>query len=133
MSIISVRAALETALNGITGSVPTAWENSPYKPITGTAYQAAYLLPVTENPTMGDDYHRISGVFQINLFYPLQAGTKNAATRAELIKTTFKRGNSYTSGSVTVRIEKTPEIGQGRVDGAWWMVPVKIRFFAGVN
>lgn len=133
MSIVSVRAALQTKLNAIPGGIPVAWENVDYTPIAGTPYQAAYVIPAEpENPTMGDDYYREQGIFQISLFYPIQNGTLTCETRAELIRTTFKRGESMTSGSVTVRINKTPEISQGRVDGDRWMIPIKIRYFAGI-
>lgn len=134
MSIVSVRAALETKLNAMTPSLATSWENLPYTPVAGTPYQAAYVIPATpDNATMGDAYYREQGIFQVSLFYPLQAGAGVAAARAQLIRTAFKRGTSMTSGSVTVRIDKTPEIGQGRVDGDRWHVPVKIRWFAGIT
>jgi hypothetical protein len=133
MSIASVRAALETKLAAMTPSLATAYENAPYTPISGTPYQAAYLLPVTENPTMGDGYYRLAGIFQITLFYPLQTGPAAAAARAELIRTAFKRGTSMVSGSVTVIVERTPDILQGRVDGDRWALPVRVRFFAGIT
>jgi len=133
MSIVSVRAALQTELNNIPGSIDVAWENVKYDPIDGTPYQAAYVLPSVENPTMGDDYHRLIGIFKVNLYYPLLAGTATAEARAELIKTTFKRGTSMTSGGITVRVNKTPEILQGRADGDRWMIPINIRWFAGVQ
>lgn len=132
MSITSVRAALETQLATITPAIATAYENAPYTPVSGTPYQAAYLLPVTENPTMGDGYYRLAGIFQITLFYPLQTGPAAAAARAELIRTAFKRGTSMVSGSVTVIVERTPDILQGRVDGDRWALPVRVRFFAGI-
>lgn len=134
MSMTAIRAALETKLNAMTPALATARENLPYTPIAGTAYQALFLMPATpENPTMGDGYYREQGIFQVSLFYPLQAGPKAATDRAILIRTAFKRGTSLVSGTTTVRIDKTPEIGQGRVDGDRWMVPVKIRWFAGIN
>jgi len=135
MSIISVRAALQSKLDGMSPALATAWENfkDDSVPIDGVPYQAAYLLPSVENPTMGDDYHRLIGIFQINLYYPLLEGTATAEARAELISTTFKRGTSMASGGITTRIEKTPEIMPGRADGDRWMIPIKIRFFAGVN
>ena len=133
MSLASVRIALETKLNGMTPSISTAWENVPFTPVSGTPYQAAYLLPATPaNPTMGDGYYREHGIFQITLMYPIQAGTLTAATRAELIRSTFKRGTTLISGTVSVIIERTPEIGQGRVDGDRWALPVKIRWYAGI-
>ena len=134
MSIVSIRAALETKLNTITPALATVWENIGYTPVAGIAYQAAYILPAdTENPTMGDDFHRELGLFQVSLFYPVQAGTATAAARAELIKTAFKRGTSMVSGTVTVRINRTPSIGQGRVDGDRWHIPVKIQYFADIQ
>jgi len=132
MSIVSVRAALQSKLNGM-AALDTAWENISYTPVVGTPYQAAYVMPaIPDNPTMGDDFYREQGIFQISLFYPLQEGTAIAEARAQLIRTTFKRGTSMTSGGVTVRIDKTPEIGAGRVDGDRWHIPVKIRWFAGI-
>lgn len=133
MSIVLVRSALQTALNGMSPALATAWENVDYVPVTGTPYQAAYVLAAEpDNPTMGDAFYREQGIFQISLFYPIQVGTAAAEARAELIRTTFKRGTSFTSGTVTVQIEKTPEISPGRVDGDRWHIPVKIRWFAGI-
>jgi len=133
MSIISIRAAIESKLATISPAISTAYENVPFTPVTGTAYQAAYLMPATPaNPTMGDGYYREQGIFQVTLMYPLQAGPKTAADRAELIRAAFKRGTTLTSGTVSVIIERTPEIGQGRVDGDRWALPVKIRWYAGI-
>ena len=133
MSISSVRIALESKLNAMTPSLSTAWENVPFTPVTGTAYQAAYLLPATPaNPTMGDGYYREQGIFQISLMYPLQAGPKTAADRAEAIRTAFRRGTTLTYNSVKVIIDRTPEIGEGRVDGDRWSVPCKIRWFSSI-
>jgi len=133
MSIVSVRAALQTKLNGIAGSIAVAWENVGYTPVVGTPYQAAFVMAATpDNPTVGDGFYREQGIFQVSLFYPLQAGTATAEARAQLIRTTFKRGTGMVSGGVTVLVDKTPEIGQGRVDSDRWHIPVKIRWSAGV-
>lgn len=133
MSAIEIRAALETALNGMTPALVTAWENQAFNSQpASTAYQQPFLLLAEpENPEMGGMY-RQRGIFQINLFYPPQVGPKDAATRAEAIRTLFKRGATFVSGTVTVIIEKTPEIGQGRSDGDHWFVPVKVRFYSNI-
>jgi hypothetical protein len=62
--------------------------------------------------------------------YPLQTGPAQAEARAELIRATFYRGASFTSGSVTVNIEDVPEVSSGREDGDRWAVPVRIRWRA---
>lgn len=137
MSITNIRAALETALNAITPSLATVWQNMPYTPVKGTAYQEVYLMPATPaNPTLGDGYYREQGILQINLMYPILTGAGTAEARAELIRTKFKRGASFTYSTDTVIIETTPEILQGRVSGEnndKWCVPVRVRWFAGIN
>jgi hypothetical protein len=128
MSLASIRSALETALNGITGSVPTAWENAAYSPVTGTAYQRATLLPAEpQNIEIGPGYTE-RGIFQVDLFYPKDTGAKAAIARASLIRSTFAFGTELTSGSVRVNINATPEIGAARADGDRFMVPVRIRW-----
>jgi len=134
MSIVLVRSALQTKLNAMSPAIAYAWQNVDYTPVVGIPYAAAYVLPAEpENPTMGDGFYREQGIFQISLFYPLQVGTAVAEARAELIRTTFKRGTSMTSGTVTVRVNRTPEIGQGRVDGDRWHIPCKVSWYAGIN
>jgi len=128
MSLASIRQALETALNAITPSLATAWENKAFTPVTGTPYQAAYLLPAEpDNVEIGPGYTE-RGIFQVNLFYPKDKGAKDAAARAILIRDTFPFGASLTSGGVTVHIIATPEIGVARPDGDRFMVPVRIRW-----
>lgn len=134
MSITAVRAALEVKLAAMTPALSTAYENVPFTPVAGTPYQACYTMPASpENPTMGDGFYREQGIFQISLFYPLQAGPATASARAELIRAAFKRGTSMTSGTVTVKVTRTPEVSQGRVDGDRWLVPVKIVWHANIN
>lgn len=133
MSLAAVRIALETKLLNMSPTLATAWENSPYTPVVGTPYQQVWLLPATPaNPTFGDDYYREQGLFQMTLLYPLQTGPAAAMARAELIRTAFKRGTSMTSGTVTVIVDKTPEIGVGRIDGDRWAVPVKVPWHADI-
>jgi len=133
MPIASIRTALESQLNSITPAISLAWQNVPFTPVTGTPYAACFLMPATpDNPTLGDGFYREQGLLQVSLFYPLQAGPQTAETRASLIRATFKRGTAMTSGSVKVLIDRTPEIGQGRVDDDRWMIPVKIRWSAGI-
>lgn len=133
MSITSVRAALEAKLNAMTPALAIAWQNVGYTPVTGTPYQACFLLPaIPSNPTVGDGFYREQGIFQISLFYPLLTGAQAAEARAQLIRTAFKRGTVMISGAVEVMVDTTPEIGQGRADDDRWHVPVRVRWSAGV-
>ena len=136
MSIVNVRQALELGLFAITPALDTAYENRGFTPVVGVPYQRVTLVPsMPDNSTMGDGHYQERGLLFVELHYPTPpsgVGSVAAATRAELIRTTFKRGSSFTNGGVTVIIEKTPEIGQGMVLDAFWVLPVRVRFYAEV-
>ena len=132
--LVNIRAALETALSGMTPALATAWENVAFAPPASTvAYQKAYLMPATpDNIEYGATYIE-QGIFQVTLAYPIQTGTNAAMARAELLRTAFKRGNSFTSSGVTVRIMRTPEVSAGTVEGDRFTLPVKCRFSAFIS
>ena len=131
MSAVKIKAALETALNGMS-ALATAWENVPYTPITGTAYQQVNILfAEPDNVEYGRTYREL-GYMQVKLMYPLEKGSSAAMTRAELIRSTFYRGASFTNSGVTVIIDKTPEISAGSIEIDRYAIPVKIRFFSNV-
>lgn len=133
MSLVLVRQALEVALAAMSPALSTAWENDPFTPTPGAAYQAVFLMPARpEHVEIGRAYTE-RGYLQINLNYPLNAGPGAAATRAELIRATFYRGRSFTAGSVTTHIDATPEIGPGRTEENTYFLPVKIPFYAHVR
>lgn len=130
MSLVAVRAALEVALAAMSPALATAWENIPYSPDVGVPYQRVYLLAAEpNNPEMGR-YVTEQGFLQVSLAYPLNAGPGAAMERAELIRSIFYRGASFTASGVTTVIERTPEIAPGRIEDDRYVVPVKIRFFA---
>ena len=133
MSVLNIRRALEGALNAITPTLSTAWQNDSFTPVTGSPWQMADILYAEPDNVEFGDMFRQDGFLQVSLFYPLKTGAAAAETRAELIRTTFKRGNSYTNGGIDVIIDKTPEITPGRRDDDWWHVNVRIRFFAHIT
>lgn len=131
MNTVSIRAALENALAAITPALATAWENQSFTPpAASTPYQIANVLfAEPDNDTFGSE-HREIGYMQVRLMYPMQAGSGAAMTRAELIRTTFYRGATFTFGGVSVIIQRTPEILPGIVEDGRYQVLVRVRFFA---
>ena len=134
MSQSLIRAALETALNGMTPALATAFENNAFTPPASTTpYQMAFMLfAAPENPDMGRGITRERGIFQVTLCYPLQAGDGAARARADLLRATFYRSATFTIGAVKVIMERTPDVGAGSVSGDRWVVPVRCRFFADI-
>lgn len=133
MSVVAIRAALETALNAMSPAVSTSWENVAFTPVAGTAYQIVNVLFAEPDNREYGSRHQARGYMQIRLMYPQAVGTATVSARAELIRTTFYRGSTFASGGVTVMVEKTPEVAPGAVDGDRFAVIVKVRFFANIN
>jgi hypothetical protein len=133
MSLTKIRAALEVGLNGMSPALATAWESVAYTPVTGTPYQRVSLLPATpDNPSIGAALARQTGIFQVTLMYPPNAGTQEATARAEAICTYFARGTSWTKDGVVVHIDSTPAIGPAMPDGDRLALPVSIRYRADI-
>lgn len=130
MTAVLVRSALEVALAAMTPALATAYENAPFTPAQGTPYQrVTLLLAEPANPEMSSGYTE-QGFLQVDLAYPLNAGPAAATARAELIRTTFYRGASFTASGVTTVVERTPEIRPGRVEDDRFIIPVRIPFYS---
>lgn len=129
MSIVNIRAALETALNAVTPSIPTAWENLDFTPpAISSPYQRAYVMfAKPDNFERGGNYAEI-GIFHINLVYPKSVGSRDAALRCELLRTTFHRGATFIFSGTRVIVTLTPEIVAGSVEGDRFTMSVKVPF-----
>lgn len=130
MSVASIRAALEVRLSAMP-TLRTAYENVAFTPTPGEPYQRATMLPATtQNPAFGSTLKHESGIFQVSLFYPVNAGSGAAYARADAIRAHFPRGLTLTYSGSTVTIQRTPSIGPAGVDGDRYIVPVSIPYFA---
>lgn len=133
MSIPNIRNALEAALASIAPAIDIVYENVAYEPVPDSPYCEAYLMVATPgNPTMGDGYHQELGVLQVNLQYPLLAGTLDCALRAEAIRALFKRGATFTDGGVSVQVDRTPSIEAGAPEEGRWKQIIRIRWHADI-
>ena len=133
MSTVSIRSALETALNNISPALATAWENRPFSPPAQTVpYQIVHVLFAEPDNSVYGPEHRELGYMQIRLMYPLNAGSAAAMARAELIRDTFARGESFTSSGITAISMRTPEILPATVEDGRYAVIVRVRFYANV-
>ena len=129
--LINTRISLETALDTMATTIPTAYENAAFAPPASSApYQVCNILFAQPDNLEYGSRHIEQGFMQIKLMYPLQKGTFDIATRAELLRSTFARGNTFTHGGTTVTIGRTPEIMPGRTENNMFLIVVKIRFFA---
>ena len=108
----------------------TAFENISFTPKTGTPYQLSRLVPLpVENPTLGDNYNREVGFYQVVLSYPRDEGVGGLTTMADKIKDYFKRGTTLVEGSDKVVIDRTPQISSVYINDTRAEITIRIRYY----
>lgn len=130
MTLTAIRAALETALSALTPALASAWENTVFTPVSGTAYQRVTLVMATPDDGEIGGPHIEMGFLQVDLCYPQGRGAAEAAARADLIKSSFRKGTSLTASGVTVLIAATPNVLAPALEGERFVLPVRIPFRA---
>jgi hypothetical protein len=131
MATQNILSAFLKALDEITPTIQTKKPNLTFAPTIGQPYQRVRLLPTApENPTVGDDYHRENGIFEVILFYPIGNGTAAALTRAELIKNKFTRGTHLVQNGQVINILRTPYVGPEIEGPDYYAVPISIEYFS---
>jgi hypothetical protein len=132
MSLTAIRAALETALDAVTPSLATAWENLAFEPVTGTPYQRATLVMAAPDDGEIGGPHLEQGFLQVDLCYPQGTGPGAAEGRASLLKSRFRKGTGLSASGLTVFIAATPLTLPPYLEGDRYVLPVRIAFRAGV-
>jgi len=115
MSLAKIESALIQAYEEAALGLPTAYENRGFDPPNDAPWAALYVLPnqpdVVTLGNGGEDDH--TGVLQIDLRYPLNAGNGAAVAMADLIRDVYEAGVDLTYEDQVVVIT-----GCGRSSGA---------------
>jgi hypothetical protein len=130
----NIRKAFEKMLvalpNGL-GSANTAYENVSFTPVSTQPYQLSRLVPLSvENPTLGDNYHREVGFYQVVLSYPKGKGVGALSTMADKVKDYFKRGTTLVEATDKIVVDRTPEISSVYINDTRAEITIRIRYYS---
>ena len=130
----NTRKAFEKMLvalpNGL-GSANTAYENVSFTPVSTQPYQLSRLVPLSvENPTLGDNYHREVGFYQVVLSYPKGKGVGALSTMADKVKDYFKRGTTLVEATDKIVVDRTPEISSVYINDTRAEITIRIRYYS---
>lgn len=116
--------------NGL-GSANTAYENTSFTPVSTQPYQLSRLVPLPiENPTLGDNYHREVGFYQVVLSYPKGKGVGALSTMADKVKDYFKRGTTLVEATDKIVVDRTPEISSVYINDTRAEITIRIRYYS---
>ena len=128
----NIRAALETALSGITNIPAIRFQNTPYSPTTGTPFLSCNLFPTSRRPAEvgSNPFNRYQGLFSISVHTPENKGPKENQDICNLILGAFPAGtHSLSFGGQLVRIEYTEQLGSFN-DPPWFITPLNVGWYA---
>ena len=126
MSVLKTERALIKHLNLLTPALPTAYEGASFTPPTTIYQRVQFRVNQPDDPVLGTGYYRERIEMQIFVNAPTNKGTGEALTRAELLRTHFKKGTTIAEDGVLIHILETPQIAGTMAIGDRIVCPVLI-------
>lgn len=127
--MLNTRLAFEEAINAISPTIATAYENVSFTPSSGVPYQELYDIPASNDHLFMDNSEFEGlGIFQITLKYPSGQGMKTVSNRAELYVSSFPVGTKLTKNGEVITVLQTPKVNNLGVDGDRVIVAVSINY-----
>ncbi len=133
MGLADVQVALLTAAEAkLTElSIPFARENSAFtKPVSAKWGRLVFVpnQPSVETlGALGEDM--VDGFLQVDIFYPAGTGYAAALSDFEAFRMGFVAGHSFASSGQLVTVNNCGR-SQGRLDGSWYIVSIRITWWA---
>ena len=111
----------------------TAYENASFtKPASAIAWAAIYHLPANQTELTLSTTNDNSGLVQIDLNYPKNAGSGAILAKADTILASFQRATILTHAGQKVQIT-TSDVSQGREVDGWYRVSLSVGYRAFVS
>ena len=134
MSMVEIETALHQAYSDGGFGLETLYENFAEDPSNAGTWAAVHFMPNQPVPRglghEGDD--AVTGIYQIDLNYPLNEGRKNIVAKAEEIRAYFWAGRKFSSGDSTVAIVSAGSSSGRRVNQNY-RISVSIRWDARIS
>ena len=111
----------------------TSWENKTFtKPASTIAWAAIYHLPATQTELTLATTNDNTGLVQIDLNYPKNAGSGAILAKADAVLASFQRTTILTHAGQKVQIT-TSDVSQGREVDGWYRVSLSVGYRAFVS
>lgn len=125
---LGVQTALDTQLYTLNNDIDIAWENINYTPIKESPYLRPTVMMSPSSLLNLDVLQLNEGIYQVDLFYPLEQGSGDLSSMADRIYDLFKSQQQIVSNDTTVYIKQISRTTPAIVEDAWFMASVEINF-----
>ena len=123
----NIQAALDTKLSTLPNLPPVQWPNSNYKPVEGTLFLRATLMPATGalDTLAGSYLHK--GLYQIDVFCPLNQGVATLNSWLDSIQALFASSKVLTANTQNVFVQDIVQTKSSREAG-WFIGSITIHY-----
>lgn len=130
---VAIQAALYEHLKGtsLPTALPIAPEGKNFDP-KGKAYLRPTFMPAeTTSEQLADDGCNLySGLFQIDVFWPIGKGLPEPLAVAAALAARFRRGQRIDVPDIDLRIQRPPTVLPALQEPNWFQVPVRVTWEA---
>lgn len=126
-TFLNIQTALDKTLAAMAGLPSVSWANIRYVPVNGTSFLRPSLLPAASELYTLSDSNRNSGIYQIDIFTPVEKGMNAGLVLADDIKTHFESNRRISQGGNIVFI-KAVSLGNSERQEAWNRIYVEINY-----
>ena len=124
-AILNVKKAFERRI--LTLGHPVAFEGVSFSPVSNQLYlRTTFKINPPDDPVIGDTYYRERVTFQVFVSDKSNAGTGNALTVAESVRSLFNKGLTLIEGPTRIYILGTAQIAGVMQASDRLVVPVLI-------
>ncbi len=122
-----------TEVPDVVAPIPVGWENVSFTPDTSKSHFRVNFIPANSVATarFKSAMVRETGIYQIDVYTPLDRGTITNDTLVGALRVYFKRGTSLTTVNDTpVYIAETPRVSQSRREGPFYRSTIEVEWVA---
>lgn len=112
-------------------ALPVAWPGLPFTPPSGAYLVAAVVMNGNRNQFVGDDSTtEFRGILQVTVEAPSGGGIISSFEIAGKVAQHFERGTPMRGSSLTVKVDKRPDVASARVEADRIRVPISVSWYA---
>jgi hypothetical protein len=127
--LTNIELALHTRLATLSGSPSIEWPNTHFNPTENTLFLRPTILPsdTSLSTLAGVEEHK--GIYQVDVFVPLEKGVSALHTLLDGIDSLFKGNKTLTAGGDTIFIQA---VSRGRTERqeSWYVGFVEVNYLS---
>ena len=128
MSFVNIEIALQTQLSQAV-TVPIYYPNMEQAPQLAASYVRPTLLPAANELYTLNNQKRFKGIYQVDIYVPLNIGFRTAYQIADAIKTSFEGNRILNANGQNVLIQAV-SMGKSQRQDAWFTTFVEINYLS---